>query len=261
MNRDLLRQVWVSASAVLCVYGTLLGFGVIGTPVEESAGGALSADATLLAPGGPAFSIWSVIYLGLAAYTVWQWLPVNKESERARASGWLAGLSMLLNAAWITVTQWGWVWVSVVVIVVLALTLGLIVRALTVLPAPGLADRIVVDGTFGLYLGWVTVATCANVAAAGSTAGFPAPRILPVVAMVVLAAAAGLGVLFALRFGGRLAVAVAAAWGLAWIAVARLTGQPESTAVGAVAVVAAVIVVGAALVVRGRMSGARAAEA
>ncbi len=261
MNRDLLRQVWVSASAALCVYGTLLGFGVIGTPVEQSAGGALSADATLLAPGGPAFSIWSVIYLGLAAYTVWQWLPSNKESERARATGWLAGLSMLLNAAWITVTQWGWIWVSVAVIVALALTLGLIVRALTLLPAQGRVERVVVDGTFGLYLGWVTVATCANIAAAGDTATFPAPNVLPVVAMVVLAAAAGLGVLYALRFGGRLAVAVAAAWGLAWIAVARLTDQPQSTPVGAVAVVAALIVLGAALAVRARTSGVRVAAA
>lgn len=253
MNRDLLRQLWVSACSVLCVYGTLLGFGVIGTPVEQSSGGALSADATLLAPGGPAFSIWSVIYLGLAAYTVWQWLPANKTSERARATGWLAGISMLLNAAWILVTQMGWIWVSVGVIVVLALTLGLIIARLAALPARSLAERIVVDGTFGLYIGWVTVATCANIAAAGSASGFdPGGSALPAIAMIVLAVAAGLGVLYAVRFGGRLTVALAMAWGLAWIAIARLTDQPESSAVGVVAIVATLVVLSAAPAVKAR---------
>ena len=32
--------------------------------------------------------------------------------------------------------------------------------------ATGVPERVVVDGTFGLYLGWVAVATCANVTAA-----------------------------------------------------------------------------------------------
>ena len=82
--------------------------------VEESAGGALSAEATRLAPAGPAFSIWSVIYLGLAAYTIWQWLP-SSVTERTRSTGWLAAVSMLLNAGWLLVTQQGWIWVSVVV--------------------------------------------------------------------------------------------------------------------------------------------------
>lgn len=252
MNRDLLRQLWVTISALLCVYGTLLGFGVIGTPVEESSGGALSADATLLAPGGPAFSIWSVIYLGLAAYAVWQWLPANRTSERARATGWLAGVSMLLNAAWILVTQFGWIWISVLVIAVLALTLGLIIRSLTRLPAVDAADRIVVDGTFGLYLGWVTVATCANIAAAGDASGFSAGEALPIIAVVVLAAAAGIGVLYAFRFGARITVAAAMAWGLSWIAIARLTDQPESTLVGIAAIVAALVVLAAPILLRAR---------
>ena len=59
------RQVGVTIAEVFCIVGTLVGVGVIGTRVAESSGGALSADATLLAPLGPAFSIWSVVYAGL----------------------------------------------------------------------------------------------------------------------------------------------------------------------------------------------------
>lgn len=114
-RHDRIRQVAVVVSEIACVIGTLFGVGVLGTRVEESSGGSLAADATLIAPAVPAFSMWSVIYLGLAAYTVWQVLPAQANAPRARATGWLAAASMVLNAAWLLVTQVGWIWVSVVV--------------------------------------------------------------------------------------------------------------------------------------------------
>ena len=128
---DRVRQVGVTLAEVFCVLGTLVGVGVIGTRVEESSGGALAADATLIAPAGPAFSIWTPIYLGLAAYTIWQWLPEQASDRRHRAIGWLVALSMVLNAAWLLVTQQGWLWASVAVILALAVTLGLLVERLT----------------------------------------------------------------------------------------------------------------------------------
>ena len=246
-SADRRRQLGVTLAEVLCIYGTLLGVGVIGTRVEESSGGALAADATLLAPATPAFSIWSVIYLGLAAYTIWQWLPANATSPRARATGWLIAVSMLLNAGWLLVTQQGWIWASVVIIVALALTLGVILARLTAIPpAPTgrTIERVIVDGTMGLYLGWVAVATCANITAALVATGveLAAPG-ADIVAVIVLAVAAGLGVLFARRLGGRYAVAAAMAWGLVWIAVGRTTDAPVSRLVTIGAVTAAVIVV------------------
>ena len=87
---DRRRQVSVTAAEVFCILGTLVGLGVLGTAVEDSSEGALAADATLLAPAGPAFSIWSLVYVGLAAYTIWQWLPGPATSPRTRATGWLA---------------------------------------------------------------------------------------------------------------------------------------------------------------------------
>src|SRR6476619_7048579 len=163
---DQVRRVGVIAAEVFCVVGTLFGIGVTGTRVEESSGGALAATATLVAPAGPAFSIWTPIYVGLLAYAVWQALPVNAVRARVRSTGWLAASSMVLNAAWLLVTQQGWIWASVVVIVALALTLGTLVERLTREPASTTWDRVLLDGTFGLYLGWVAVATCANITAA-----------------------------------------------------------------------------------------------
>ena len=247
-SADRARQIGVTLAEVLCIVGTLVGVGVIGTRVEESSGGALAADATLLAPAGPAFQIWSVIYLGLAAYTVWQWLPANATSERARATGWLVAASMLLNAGWLLVTQQGWIWASVGVIAVLVVTLGVTMQRLAQHQAEDTVERIIVDGTLGLYLGWVTAATCANVTAALVASGVdPQPPLSTIAAILVIAVAAGLGVLLAVRLGGRYAVACALAWGLVWIGIGRLTSGPVSVPVAVAAFVAAVVVLAAAV--------------
>ena len=67
----------------------LVGVGGLGgTEVENSQGGRLSAQGSFLAPAGPAFSIWSVIYLGLIGYAIWQALPGQRASARQRAVGW-----------------------------------------------------------------------------------------------------------------------------------------------------------------------------
>ncbi|CAN5429950.1 hypothetical protein BH23ACT6_BH23ACT6_07550 [soil metagenome] len=226
---------------------------VLGTRVEESSGGALASDATRLAPAGPAFSMWSVIYVGLAVYTLWQWLPSQSARALHRRIGWLAAASMVLNASWLLVTQQGWIWASVGVIAALALVLGVMLRRLTLMGAQGITDRVIVDGTFGLYLGWVSVATCANVTAALVESGVePGPLLSDVAAVAVLVVVAGLGFVFAGRLGGRFAVGAAMAWGLGWIAVARLGSDPESVVTAGAAIVTAVLVLVAPVLYRVR---------
>ena len=207
-----------------------------------------------------------MIYAGLLAYTVWQWLPGRASDPRMRATGYLAAASMLLNAGWLLVTQQDLIWLSVVVIVALVLVLGLLAHRLVSVrpdagPAASLVDRVVVEGTFGLYLGWVSVATCANIAAAladsGVTPSSPAADVLAAIILVVVAALAAfyarrLGTLSVLLVG----IAAAMAWGLAWIAVGRTDEAPESVLTAAVAVVAALVTAGAALLrVRSNATG------
>ncbi len=254
--RDRVRLIAVTVAEALCVIGTLAGVGVFGGPeVAQAAGGALSADATLIAPATQAFSIWSVIYVGLAAYTIWQWLPGQRTAARHRRIGWWVAASMLLNALWLLVVQAGWLWASVAVIVALVVVLGVAARLVAVLPATGRVDTVVTDGTLGLYLGWVSVAVCANITAALVGAGVrPAEPVSEVIAAAVLLVAGGVGVLLATRTAGNVAIGLAMAWGIGWIAVARLTGEPASTLTGATAVVVATAVAAAAVFVRLRAS-------
>lgn len=253
---DRIRQIVVTASAVFMVIGTLFGIGLIGTRVEDSAGGSLSATATLLAPAVRAFSIWSVIYLGLIAYVVWQWLPANRSAPRARRIGGLAALSMVLNGVWLLVTQAGWLWVSVVVILALVATLGELMRRLGPPTHADATEKLLVDGTFGLYTGWVAVATVANITATLVASGVrPGMEVAEVLAVVVLAVAALVGVGLALALDGRIGIAAAMAWGLGWIAVGRLAGEPPSDLVGVVAAVAAAVIVAATGMVWLRSTG------
>lgn len=237
-----MRRLFVTVSALVAAVGVLMGTGLLGQEVDESTGGALSDEATLIAPAGPAFSIWSLIYVGLAAYVIWQWLPRNASTGRERAIGWWAGISLLLNGGWLFVTQADLIWGSVAVILALAVSLGFIVRGLQAHPEDSVAGRLIVDGTHGLHLGWVTAATCANIAAAGAASGWqPDGSLEDVLAVIVIVVAIGLGVLYQRVFGPRLAIALALAWAFTWIAVGRGQGEPPSTTVLIAAVVAAVV--------------------
>lgn len=242
---DRLRQVAVTLAELFCILGTLYGVGLLGTRVAESSGGALAADATLLAPATPAFSIWTPIYVGLLGYTIWQWLPGQAAAPRHRAIGWFVAASMVLNAGWLLVTQQGWLWASVVVIVALLAALATLLVRVQRTPAgrSRWADVLLIDGTFGAYLGWVAVATCANITATlvASDVGLRAP-LDDVAAAVVLVAVAVVGIVLARRLGGRFAVAAAMVWGLAWIAVGRTTTEPLALPVAVVAVFVALVI-------------------
>jgi len=253
-NSDLLRQTVVSVSAILAIVGSFIGSGAAGgTPIQNASGGALAADATLIAPDGPAFGIWTPIYLGLIAYAIWQFLPAQKTDARQRTLGYPIAGSLVLNAAWILSIQFDLLVLSVPVIVLLLVVL---IRAfrLTLLSRPkNLVETIVADGTVGLYLGWVCVATAANVTAVLVASGFAGFGLSADLWAVLVIAVAGLvGVLLAVYGRGRLAPAVSLSWGLAWVAVARLTGNLLSTptAIAAIIAVAALVIVTIGLRVR-----------
>ena len=75
--------VLVLVSGIVATIGAFLGSGVLGgTPIQFAAGGWLNEDSTPLAPAKGAFRIWSLIYLGLLAYSVWQLLPAQRRSAR-----------------------------------------------------------------------------------------------------------------------------------------------------------------------------------
>src|SRR6478735_11487461 len=144
---DTARQVVVLLSAVLGTAVAFLGSGaIVGTPVNEVADGALSTSATLVAPAGAAFSIWSVIYLGLLLLAGWQLAPARRTDPRQRAVGWWVAASLLLNALWILVVQAEWLVASVAVIAALLVVLVVTFVRLVRTRPRSLTETVLLDG-------------------------------------------------------------------------------------------------------------------
>lgn len=249
---DRFRQAIVCVGAAIAVLGSLFGSGAFGgEPMPEVAGGVFNQDATLLAPAGPAFTIWSLIYAGLVGYAIWQALPGQATVERHRALGYWMLASMLLNALWLVVVQLAWLVLSVGVIVALLAVLAVSFVRLRRRPGAGAVGAVLLDGTVGLYLGWVMVATVANVTAVLVALGFQGLGASPELWAIGVLVVTGALVVAVIAWGrGRLAPAAASAWGIAWIGVARSTGELSSQPVATTAFTIALIIVVAVVTVR-----------
>ncbi|WP_062378201.1 hypothetical protein [Demequina pelophila] len=245
------QRVVIGAGALLAILGAAWGAGAFGgTPIQDAAGGALAADATLLAPATPAFGIWSVIYTGLAGFAVLQAIPRTGSSPRLRRVAWLVLVAMALNAAWIAVVQAGEVVGAVGVLAAIVAVLGWAAARLTRERPDSWIEAALLDVPVGLYLGWAAVATVANVAAAGSVLLGTAPdagrwaAVGALVAVLLIAVA----IVRDLRPSTALpwSVALAMIWGTAWIGVGRLEAGPLDAVVGWTAIAVAATIACAA---------------
>lgn len=250
---DLVRQIGVISATCFMIVAAMVGTGLFGgTNVRDLQGGALDADATVLAPDRPAFGIWTVIYLLMIGYTVWQALPGQRARERQRAAGWWVAASAVLNGGWLLASQFLNLVATVVAIILLLVVLGATLRVLSRHRPDSPVDVVLLDGTVGLHLGWVSLATVANITA-WLTAEVAPPSWAAYqdgAGIAVLVVVALVGLALAWRTGGRIAPALAMAWGLVWIGVARTTGEPASTSVGITAFVVAAVVLIAAVAAR-----------
>jgi translocator protein len=126
---------------------------------------------TLVTPAGYVFSIWGVIYLGLVGYAVWQALPTRAANDRVRAVALPIVVANVANALWIVAWHNLWIGTSLVLMLVLLASLIAVYRGLrdprgtARSRQPSRGERLWARGTFSVYLGWITVATVANVSA------------------------------------------------------------------------------------------------
>jgi hypothetical protein len=160
--KDLLRQI----SVILTILATLVvNILANALPLNGLNTGQISDRFQVyFVPAGYVFSIWGLIYLGLIVFAVYQALPSQRENPRLRATGWWISLGGLANITWIFL--WHYEQFPLTLIAMLVLLATLIVTYLRLgigqTPAP-LAERWAVRLLFSIYLGWITVATVANV--------------------------------------------------------------------------------------------------
>jgi hypothetical protein len=156
---------------------------------------------TLVTPAGYVFAIWGVIYILLGVFVVYQALPSQKHKEYQNRISVLFILSSIFNIAWIFVWQYEILSLSVALIFALLLTLiAIYVRLGVGKSKVDLSEKLAVHLPFSVYLGWITVASIADVAATLVSVnwdGFglsPESWAIVVVAVAVLIAVLMLGI-------------------------------------------------------------------
>jgi len=162
MSKDTLRQIANLVSVAVALTVNILASTL---PLNGQNTGEISDRfKVFFVPAGYVFAIWGIIYIGWIAFTVFQFRANQKESPRLRKLGYLFALSGLFNAAWLF--TWHYNYFGLGVLVMLSL-LGLLIASYLRLNVNDVsvtaAERWSVDIPFSVYLGWISVATIANV--------------------------------------------------------------------------------------------------
>jgi translocator protein len=161
----------MNTRTILAIGNTVLFIGVIAInylanalPINGLNTGEISdLYPSLFTPSGITFSIWSVIYLSLFAFVIYQ-RKLRNEKYFQSLSKWFM-LSCILNMSWILVWHSLLPFVSVLVML---LFLGVLIKIFLLVHQVTLKSRkeyFLVRLPFTLYLSWICVATIANIAA------------------------------------------------------------------------------------------------
>jgi hypothetical protein len=122
------------------------------------------SNPTLITPAGYVFAIWGIIYVLLGVFVIFQALPSQKEKEYTKKIGWLFVLSSIINIAWLFLWQYKFLSYSVVLMFLLLATLIFIYLRLGIGQSPvTLREKLAIHVPFSVYIGWITIASIADV--------------------------------------------------------------------------------------------------
>ncbi len=241
LNNQKIKQVLV----IIATFGVIFVNYLAATGrINNTETGAVSDQfPTIITPAGYAFSIWSLIYIGLIAFSIYQMLP----SKTARFANirTLYILNCAANCVWIYLWHYGYIGASVFAMLIILGTLILINSYL--IKTNSTAEYILARLPFNIYFGWITVATIANITIALVYLGIETGEfITKILAIILLVIATGLGIL--IRFKqNNFAYPLVIAWALTAIAV-KQTGETAIIVTCAVCVIILLIAALSALI-------------
>lgn len=231
----LTRQIAVLAAAAVNVgLNALAGAGLL---FGTQTGAVSDAVPTGVTPAGWAFSIWSVIFVGVLVTAVWQALPARRGPRYDALAGPFIAAN-LFNGLWQIPWLTGRFGLAALVIVGI---LGSLVWLYVRLDRMGLrgAERWTLGVPTSLFLAWLSVATPLNVSVWLRATGWdPAGTFWPIVVVLVVT---GAGAWLLMRTGD-----VAVALVLLWAYAAIYAAHPDRATFVLVLGLGAVALAGAA---------------
>ncbi|MEZ5561744.1 MAG: TspO/MBR family protein [Gammaproteobacteria bacterium] len=155
---------YVSLLFTLAVIGVNAAANIL--PINGVNTGEISARyPTGFTPAGWVFSIWGLIYIGLAAFSIYAARPTPETAARIRQVEPVYWISCVANGLWIFMWHHERILESLLLMFVLLGSLIVIYVRLRSRPALSLTERLCVDAPFSLYFGWISTAVLANLAA------------------------------------------------------------------------------------------------
>ncbi len=157
MNDRILSVLVLIASVATIAFNGFAAAGYVGgvTPATVS-----DKFPTVVTPAGYAFSIWSLIFVGMIVFSVYQALPSKYERLRGVRVPFL--LSCVFNCLWIVL--WHNWFIGICVLVIAALWASLLIANIKMGEAQNTFEALMTKAPLGLYCGWVTAATLVNLA-------------------------------------------------------------------------------------------------
>ena len=219
-----MKQVALLIINTLTLIFALVLNGLAGSGVfnGKSVGDISARYDTLIAPEGYAFAIWGIIYLLLLLFVGYQWYAWlrNREDTALKQTGLWFALGNITNGLWIVAWLNEYMGISVLLIFILLFSLIMLTLRLRleIWDAP-LRTIGFVWWPICIYLGWIVVASVANVAAylvsLNWQGGFLSP---PTWTVIMIAVATGIYLLLTFTRNMREA-AVVGIWSFIAIAV------------------------------------------
>jgi hypothetical protein len=242
-------QQTLQIANLIAFIGTLIVNGLANAlPLNGKNTGAISDSyPNLFVPAGLTFSIWGVIYLFLAIFSFYQAKGLGKKTtphvEYLDQISWFFLIGSVSNMLWIFAWHWE------VLPLTIVLMLGLFVSLLMIYLRLGIGVKKVDKKTkwlvhvpFSIYIGWITVATIANVTALLVSLGVPYDDAAAGV-WTILVILVGAGITIAnLLTRGDTAYALVVIWAYLGIVIKRIATVPAQPAIVVVTIIAIVAI-------------------
>ena len=118
----------------------------------------------LFAPAAITFAIWGLIYVLLAAFTLYQFFNIRIDPNKLNKIGIIFSVSSIANLLWIFAWHYLLIQLTLPLMLIMLISLILIAKELKNTELEG-KEKLLVKAPFSVYYGWITVATIANVTA------------------------------------------------------------------------------------------------
>lgn len=186
--KDTIRQILVVLSVLATLIVNILANAL---PLNGLDTGEISDRFQVyFVPAGYVFSIWGLIYIGLIAYAFYQALPSQRENPRLRQTGYLVAASGLANITWLFLWHYEqFVLTLAAMLILLGLLIAIYQRLGTTHISVSPAETWTVRLPFRIYLGWITVATVANITSVLDYLNWDGFGIAPEIWMLIVLAA------------------------------------------------------------------------